>query len=1256
MNRSSNTLLILIILLSFSNSVIAQKTFYSDKIKNWEIETPSKNVEKNFSIFLIGDLKYPNDDNKVLQLLEKQMSMEGAKSSVIVLGDIVYPVGLPDSSHKEFEESLVKHKYVLSKFKNYQGQIYFIPGNHDWNKGKRNGWQHILNQENYIEKALNRGNSYLPDGGTPGPVEVSLNDEIVLIIFDYQWFLHKYDKTGIAESGFEKADDFFVQFEDMIQRNAHKKVIIANHFPLFSVGNHGGYFPFKSSFFPLTEKVDWLYLPLPGFIYTGYRKIFGHIQDIPHPKYRGLRNKIWDIITRYPNTIYAAGHEHNLQYFNKGGIHHIISGGGGEGTYISKRKNKADFAAASEGFCRLDFYKNGDVWVEYLKPTNNAFRSLFRKKLFNKKREHNKLNTQNYDFKLADSSIKTKLELFKAGRFKKFFLGENYRQDWNTVVEFPIFDIGREQGGLSIIKRGGGMQTFSLRLKNKKGKQFVLRSVNKEVKKSLQVVMHNTLVEDIVKDGISASLPYSPLTIPTMADAAGVYHTNPKLVYVPDDPRFGIYQKYVANKVFLFEERPAGNREEVESFGNSKKIISTFDLIKKLKSKSSHRIDQKAVLRARLFDILINDWDRHEDQWRWASFKEKGKTIYRPIPRDRDWAYYVNQGVITWVLSRNFLMPKFQGFDYKLKNVVGLSSSAIHFDRSFLNAMTKEDWINEAKKMQVNVTDDIIEIAIKKLPPEIYAIRGLEIEQKLKERIKHLPEYAAEYADFLYKKVDVVGSNDRDYFKIDRKENGDMQVKVYNLSEKKGKIKDLKYDRLFKFDETKEVRLYGLKDKDRFDISGKADKGIKLRVIGGKGKDKFNDDSEVSGPSRKNIIYDRRDKKNKFNTGKETNLQLGTKKSINKYNRTQFTHNKNFPIAYLGYNIDDGLFIGGGIYMKHYNFRDSTIQRISTRYAHKTSAFGFEYKGLFTSVSRHFDLSINADLGIPRNVDNFFGLGNETELVDFKRDSHEGPQNEAEESLLDELDDIEESYYRIKYKNILFNPMFEFNRNRSLSFGIGPLFEYIHITDTADRYISTLYAQKIGENAFKHNSYFGIRAKIDIDTRNNKLNPERGIQWINEALYYADLNGRNNSYLKLKTDLSMYVSFKTNPNYVFAFRFGGALNVGDYDFYYANFLGGKNNLRGYFSNRFAGDSYLYQNTELRLKLLNIRKYLFVGQWGLLFYNDFGRVWLKGEESDKWHHGYGIGTWLNPFNATILNVTYQISEEEKFLIFKLSFLF
>ena len=48
--------------------------------------------------------------------------------------------------------------------------------------------------------------------------------------------------------------------------------------------------------------------------------------------------------------------------------------------------------------------------------------------------------------------------------------------------------------------------------------------------------------------------------------------------------------------------------------------------VSKLLKNHKHKVDQEYILRARLFDILIGDWDRHDDQWRWGEFKEDDKS------------------------------------------------------------------------------------------------------------------------------------------------------------------------------------------------------------------------------------------------------------------------------------------------------------------------------------------------------------------------------------------------------------------------------------------------------------------------------------------------------------------------------------------------------------------------------------------------------------------------------------------------------
>ncbi|MCF6171102.1 MAG: BamA/TamA family outer membrane protein [Bacteroidales bacterium] len=1237
MNRFTHSIVFLMVLFVIGQTVQAQKIFYATENESGKPGQMTGTSKLMYTIYLLGDIKNSETGKQNLQLLQQYIAKDGKQSAVIVLGDIVYPLGLPDSLDKKYKEAERDLKQILHTFDVYDGQVFFLPGNHDWAKGRKQGWESVKNEERYIEQYFGNNNVYLPDQGCPGPVEIELTPDITLIVFDSQWWFQNNEKPGFnGECGFTDKAELFIRIEDALRRNKDKKVIFTTHHPLFSAGKHGGHFPASYLLFPLLEINKWLYLPLPGFMYTGYRKFLGDIQDLAHPEYKIFGKTLLGIFQDYPNVIYAAGHEHNLQYFHADSLHHIVSGGGGAASYIARKKKKADFACQCSGFGKLSFFSNGDVWMEFITTdTNSLNKTIFSKKLFNKTvfdSRKKEARLQSLDF--SDRVVRVKLtEIYNVGKPRRFIMGNNYRNIWNTPVDLPVFDIGHEKGGLSIIKRGGGMQTRSLRLEDKNGKQYVLRSVNKYADKVLPENFQNTIALKPIQDAISASFPFAAITIPTLADAAGVMHTNPKIVWVPDDPRLGVYRKEMADGVFLFEERPAGNREDVASFGFSKKIISTGKVVTKTQNDHDHQIDQKSVLRARLFDMLINDWDRHDDQWRWASFKDGRQTTYRPIPRDRDQAYFVNEGFITRLALITWPTRKFQGFDYTIKDVKGLAFNARHFDRSFLTEPSLDDWLAVATDIKNKVADTVIHKAIAVLPPNIYDSTGLEIENKIKSRRNLLPHYAAEYYRFLAKAVDVTGTKEREFFKVERTENGNTRLSVYALSNKKGKVKEQLYSRDFKFDETKEIRLYGLDGKDIFWVSGSGKRGIKVRIIGGKGKDSIIDESKVRGWGKKTVVYDRKDKKNGIVKSSETRLQLSKNKSVNTYNRKLFKHNRVMPLIWAGYNIDDGIFLGGGVKITRFQFRDSTIQKIRGNLAIQTGAFAVSYEGLFSAVSPTFDLTLTADVSFPRNVDNFFGLGNETQkLTDDKK------------------------YYRVRYTYAWVNPMLKQTINKNIYYSFGAFYQYFMVTDTAGRFIGDGYPLLLDSSAYLPHHYTGLNAMFQLDTRNDKALPVRGIFWETEALGYYSIRDEGRNFVKLRSDLRFYLSFRKDPRIVFVLRFGGAMNLGDYEFYHANFLGGKTNLRGFRSNRFAGDVSVFQNTEVRIKLTDIRSYIFNGQAGLLLFNDLGRVWVNGENSSRWHDGYGIGLWLTPFDFTALTLTYNRSAEDGFIDFKFSYLF
>ena len=683
--------------------------------------------------------------------------------------------------------------------------------------------------------------------------------------------------------------------------------------------------------------------------------------------------------------------------------------------------------------------------------------------------------------------------------------------------------------------------------------------------------------------------------------------------------------------LYLFEERPNGNRKDVESFGRSKDIIGTPDMMDVIVEDHDNQIDQEHFLKCRLFDVYIGDWDRHEDQWRWAGFKDGDKMVYRAVPRDRDQTFFLNEGLFPWISSRKFALRMNQGFDYEVKDMGGLVSQGKWLDRRFLSELTKKDWIRAAEKMQVNITDEVIQAAVNDMPPQITELKGIATVAKLQSRRDKLPAFAAEHYSIISKKVDIVGSDKREQFQVKRLNNNETEVKVWTLSSK-GKKEDKIYERKFKHDETVEIRLYGLKGQDEFDVEGKVDKGMKVRIIGGPGKDDIKDRSEVRGLVKKTIVYDTR-KKNDIEFGSEARNRTSDNPEKNRYTYAAFNYNKFIPIAYLGFNSDEALVVGAGLMYTTFGFQKSpyaSYHSLGASYATATSALEVQYDGMFTSVIGGLDLNLHFIIKDPRYTQNYFGLGNETEQVSDDKD-----------------------FNRVRIGQIGFHPELSktFNNN---TFSAGLFYQKYNIEDTEGRFISDLPGNGLDPEIFETQDYAGLNVRHQIDTRDSKTLPTRGIYWNTNASFYYDLDHATKTFNQLSSDLSLFLSFRKPHRAVLALRIGGSMNMGDYEFFQANSLGGTSNLRGYRSTRYSGDANIYQNTEFRFKLFDFSTYLAKGEFGIIGFNDVGRVWLDGENSNRWHHGYGGGIWISPFSISVISATFERSKDELAGLFSLKF--
>lgn len=1181
-------------------------------------------------IVLIGDGgSLTKGKHPVKDAVRKLIPMD-SRTTVVFLGDNIYPAGLQDEEIYNYSDGKAALDSQLSIADSTQSRVYMIPGNHDWDEGRRSGWQGVMREQLYVDYFSGKDSAkFYPKDGCPGPVEISLGNDVTLIIFDSQWWLHPYDKPGIeSDCDCKTQEELAAQIKDIVQRNSKKLVVIASHHPFKSNGPHGGYYTLKQHLFPLTDISRNLYLPLPliGSIYPIARGVFGTPQDLKHPNYQNMIKSISDAARSHPNVVFVAGHEHTMQYHEDSSFHYIVSGSGCKATRVSKSK-KTPYVSDSTGFAVMEVYANKDVSVTFYTVTDSA-RKSYSTHLLNFSAAEELAKNAGRPADIADIIHQDTVNRQASVQYppltglRKFFLGQNYRYEWSKPVNMKVFKINEAEGGLTVTGMGGGKQTKSLRLKDKSGKEWVLRALDKNPTKALPENFRGTLAQDVVQEYNSASHPYAALTIPPMAKILNIRVPKPQLFFVPDDPRLGIYQDDFANTVCMLEERdPSIDGTDTRS---------TMKIFYQLLDDNDHRVDEPTVLRARLLDILVGDFDRHFDQWKWGTGDTGKGKLYYPIPRDRDQVYFNSDGQLLKYVSKN-IAPFLKGFHHDIPDVDWLGYSAKDFDRLFLTDLDRQEWEATAAYLQQNLNDSVIREAVQKLPPEIYAINGETIINKLISRRNILSAEALKYYSFISRYVNVLGSNQKEYFKVSNYGAG-LQVRVY-AREKGNDTSFVMYSRIFSPAETKEIRLYGLNDDDIFDIEENASSSIKIRIIGGKGNDTFN----IRGRVR-NLLYDMKKEGNFIKNESRTKNRFSVDPPVNAYSILGYNYKKSkFPQTAFSYNSDDGLLAGLGFSRTTHGFRNlpyATNQNFSALYSITRNAYRLDYSGEFNHITRNADIVLGGHWLYPA-LSNFFGLGNQTKPAQS----------------------ISNGFYRSRFRVLELQALFRHRYFDKFHVSIGPYFYHYDskYKDNAGKVLGNPSLLGLDSaDIYSKKTYLGGKLALRIDNRNNQLFPTRGVIWNTELVSVAGLGKGSDPFTKFTSDMTIYASF-TDPAKVVAVigLGGGRIYNKNFEYFQALSIGaGNNNIHGFVKNRYMGRSSAYGSFELRVKLFDIKSYILPGAFGLTGFYDAGRVWQKNETSRKWHSAVGGGFYFIPFNLFMISGSVGVSEKEKVFNFTL----
>lgn len=1190
-------------------------------------------------VFLTGNICDAVSYDSFFLALESTLNKAKQPFTLVLNGDLTDA----KQGSKKWLAQIKRLQFLIQIIEqNPKGKLILIAGDRDWNKSKKGGQKQFKKLEKELKSFLKekkiKKTIWTNKKGCPGPDTYELDESLLLIVANTQWWNHPFDKPR-AEDGLctiITGEDFAEELESEVKENQDKNIIIAGHHPFESFGNYGGHFSFSDHLKPF---------PIIGSFKTAYHRNIGTPEDISNEHLLEFREEMRNLFFFHKNLIYASAHEKNQQIIRDGENYLINSGAPSKGKYVGSNENMV-LGSSQPGIIVLNYFDSGKIETNFLQKEQSELFAQEDQVLFlsscldqnlsnektpinfsytpclSKEKATNKLNRQ-YSDTLAIAGTE-----YKSNGWKKLWLGKHYRTTWTQPVSVPTLNLDTVFGGLTIYKKGGGRQTTSLKFKSIDGSRYTFRSVNKDPSKAFNYKLRPTFITPLMRDQTSTQNPYGAMAVAALLEEINILHATPKLYLLPNDPKLGTFQKKYGNLLGMLEENPSKANDAGKIFGNADKIYQSNKLYKKLYESKKNRIDEKEFIKARVFDMLIGDWSKHEDNWKWARYDQEDGYYFRPIPRDRDHTFSLQDGIIPWLANRSWAIKNIETFSYDLKKkeLRSLMYQAIHMDRFLSTSATREDWLAAARSIQENISEEEIDQAVLKMPLETMETSGKVIAKKLKSRIQHLEKYAGWYYDYLAEYVDIVGSNSKEYFEINRLENGNINLKIFDI-EKKAKGNILFYDRTFYPKETKEIRIYGLGGDDIFEIKGGGKSKITIRVLGNSGDDTFVDVEQSS--KTKTLLYDK---------GKGTNYQVGKgskiikhwNKDIYEFDRSSFDYNWNSPILGLSYNNFNGLslklgttFIRQKFGKKDYGSTHSIYGSASTQ-----KNFAVNYSARFHQVIKSWDIPFEIDLARPEFRNNFFGVGNATTNIDEKQD---------------------DGFYR-------------FSRNKfSVETGIGKQFWKNSSFDLLVGYETSSFDTpqntilEIDTILFGANQDIGeipIKARAVIDFRDQQGFPYNGILWLLDYRFGTLVEGApsSTSYGVAQSSIEYYISSKSKNPITLGVRFGGAVTHGEVPFYHLPNIGGATGLRGFIGERFTGESSMYFNSEIRWQLFHRYTSFVPIKFGLKAFYDTGRVFsnLDGENASTWHAGYGAGIFIVPFNEAVsISLQVGFSDEESF---------
>ncbi|MEP6929572.1 MAG: metallophosphoesterase, partial [Flavobacterium sp.] len=483
---------------------------------------------------------------------------------------------------------------------------------------------------------------------------------------------------------------------------------------------------------------------------------------------------------------------------------------------------------------------------------------------------------------------------------------------------------------------------------------------------------------------------------------------------------------------------------------------------------------------------------------------------------------------------------------------------------------------------------------------------------------KELQKYASKYFDVLSHTVMIAGTDKKDKFVINHNAKKSLEIKVYRVK-KEGD--ELVYTKNVTDSKTSNLWIYGLDDNDTFEVTGNQKSSIKIRLIGGQNNDIYNIQN-----GKRVIVYDFKSKENTYNLDSKTQTQLTDDYDVNLYNYEKPKYNVVSGLPNIGFNPDDGVKVGINLNYTVNNFKQNPYTQrhvLNAFYYFATGGLEFNYVAHFPGLLGKWVIDVESQYTTPNFAKNYFGYGNET------------PNNDQDFGM---------DYNRVRIQQIKVAPALRHVGRYGSELTFQPFFEKMKVEDTDGRFINI--PGVINPTIFDGQNYGGARIKYTFKNADFKAKPTLGMTFMLAGSWTTNLDDTKQNFPTVESSLGFTHRIDHNGKLILAtYLKGKAILNNNYVFYQGATLGGDTDLRGYRNERFLGNSYFSQSSDLRFSIGKINRTIVPFTYGILGGFDYGRIWLDGENSRKWHQDYGGGLWLNAVNVITARISYFKSPDE-----------